>query len=309
MLRDARELEAGHLLNATCASSAPAPPGSRSRARSRAAGTGCCVLESGGLEFEEPVQNLYQGANVGLPYFDLDVCRLRFFGGSTNHWAGRCRPLDPLDFEARPWLPHSGWPFTSAEPRPLLPRARRRSASSAPYDYSPGPWLDPGEGALPFDPAKVLTRVWQFSPPTRFGEVYRPRLDPAANSTSCSTPTLVDIETNGAGAEVPAARGRDPEGAAAVRARAYVLACGGLENARLLLAANRQVKVGLGNQRDLVGRYFMEHPHLPRGARAGGRAGRADFYSFEPGPRSRRHRRSWPWLIGARQRQRAQAAF
>ncbi len=261
MLRDARELDDGQLLNCDLCIVGGGAAGI-TIARALADGkVKVCVLESGGLEFEEPVQNLYQGANVGLPYFDLDVCRLRFLGGSTNHWAGRCRPLDELDFEARPWLPHSGWPFTKAELDPYYREAQKICQLGA-YDYTPGPWLDPGQRALPFDPAKVLSRVWQYSPPTRFGEVYRPELEAAPNVDVLLHATLVDIEANEAGSEVSGLAARTLEGKRlTVRAQAYVLACGGLENPRLLLAANKQVKVGLGNQRDLVGRYFMEHPH------------------------------------------------
>jgi hypothetical protein len=73
------------------ASSAPALPGSPSRANSLAAPLAVLVVESGGLELDEATQALYQGAIVGHPYFDLDVTRLRYFGGSTNHWGGLVR--------------------------------------------------------------------------------------------------------------------------------------------------------------------------------------------------------------------------
>jgi choline dehydrogenase-like flavoprotein len=46
-----------------------------------------CLLESGGLEYEDQIQDLYSGANIGLPYYSLASSRLRFFGGTTNHWA------------------------------------------------------------------------------------------------------------------------------------------------------------------------------------------------------------------------------
>lgn len=145
MLRDARELDDGQLLNCDLCIVGGGAAGI-TIARALADGkVKVCVLESGGLEFEEPVQNLYQGANVGLPYFDLDVCRLRFLGGSTNHWAGRCRPLDELDFEARPWLPHSGWPFTKAELDPYYREAQKICQLGA-YDYTRGPGSTPARG-------------------------------------------------------------------------------------------------------------------------------------------------------------------
>jgi choline dehydrogenase-like flavoprotein len=47
-----------------------------------------------------------------------------------------------------------------------------------------------------------------------------------------------------------------------VQAKTFILATGGIENARLLLLSNKQQPAGLGNQNDLVGRFFMEHPRF-----------------------------------------------
>jgi choline dehydrogenase-like flavoprotein len=49
-----------------------------------------------------------------------------------------------------------------------------------------------------------------------------------------------------------------------IQARFFILACGGIENSRLLLVSNSVQKNGIGNQNDLVGRFFMEHPHVAR---------------------------------------------
>src|SRR5579859_723762 len=82
------------------------------------------LLESGGMEYEQDTQDLYQGAETGQPYLDLTTCRLRYFGGTTNHWGGWCLPLDPIDFEDREGLPFRGWPFAKAVLDPFYARAQ-----------------------------------------------------------------------------------------------------------------------------------------------------------------------------------------
>ena len=97
------------------------------------------VLESGGLDFDQDVQARYQGRVAGRDYFDLESCRLRYLGGSTNHWGGQCARLDERDFAARDWIPDSGWPIGSAAIEPHLAEAQRI--------------LDIGEGG--FDPGEL----------------------------------------------------------------------------------------------------------------------------------------------------------
>ena len=82
------------------------------------AGFRVAVLESGGLDYDQDTQDLYEGLETGQPYLDLTTCRLRFFGGTTNHWGGSCLPFDPIDFETRDGLPHRGWPFDRAHLNP-----------------------------------------------------------------------------------------------------------------------------------------------------------------------------------------------
>src|SRR6476620_8141741 len=78
------------------------------------------LLESGDLARDDKTQSLYKGDNIGYPYYALDEARARFLGGSANYWdtdlgnhrpGVRLRPLDPIDFEERDWVPYSGWPF------------------------------------------------------------------------------------------------------------------------------------------------------------------------------------------------------
>ncbi len=82
------------------------------------------LFESGGLTFDSATQALYAGTVGGVNYLPLDASRMRYLGGSSNHWGGWSRPLDPIDFEKRAWLPHSGWPFGLDELKPHFKRAQ-----------------------------------------------------------------------------------------------------------------------------------------------------------------------------------------
>ena len=223
-----------------------------------------CLLESGGLTPRREDQALYRGEVVGADYHALERCRLRFFGGTTNHWGGTCRPLDPIDFEPRAWVPHSGWPLSRDA---LLPYYRRAQAvcELGPLAYEVAEW--PTLRPLPTPGDELVTRLFQKSPPTRFGSRYRRDLMKADNVTTFLRCNAVELATNDAGNVVTRVRVATLDGTRfEVAAKTFVLALGAIENARLLLASNRARQPGLGNAHDLVGRYFMEHPYVIAGS-------------------------------------------
>lgn len=225
------------------------------------------LLESGGRDFEAPIADLNAGESVGEPYYPLDHARLRFFGGTTAIWGGRCAELDPFDFEAKPWLPHSGWPFPHEALRPYYDEAWPLfGGCGAPADESV---LRSGGIPLPrFDRDRLVTPIWAFD--NRFNRfafdscrdlIEHPRSEVILHSTV----TAVHSAPSGKGIERVVAKAHG--GARlTVNARAFILAAGGIENPRLLLASNDVMPDGLGNDHDMVGRYFMEHPHA-RGGR------------------------------------------
>jgi choline dehydrogenase-like flavoprotein len=221
------------------------------------------LLESGGLRFERRPQRLYIGENVGLPNYATAHSRFRVFGGSTTRWPGQCRPFDAIDFEARDWVPYSGWPFGRAHLEPWYRRARAACNLSS-DDFEPAAWLD-GAPALPLgDDLEPV--VFQFGHPTDFAKAYRSELEAAANVEILLNANVLEIEPDAGLRQARAVAVRTFAGSDfRVRARAIVLACGGIENARLLLASNRVARAGLGNQHDLVGRFFMDHPYLTTG--------------------------------------------
>jgi len=214
------------------------------------------LLEGGGMEIDAATQDLYRGTNVGRSYYDLDACRLRYFGGSTNHWGGWCHPLSPIDFRKRPWIPHSGWPIDYDDLAPFYGRAGKVvQLPHSRFDEAHLLRTHPDTRAFPFDPAVLHPECYQFSPPTRFGEVYGPALKKAPNISVVLNANVVAIERDPDGSAIRSVRYATLGGKRrAVRAKTFILATGGIENARMLLASN------IGNDHDLVGRFFMDHP-------------------------------------------------
>ncbi|MBT4116031.1 MAG: GMC family oxidoreductase [Rhodospirillaceae bacterium] len=256
-----------------------------------ASGIKIIMVESGGLESESDVQELYEGLSDGIDLPNgLDGSRLRFFGGSSNCWAGACTPLDTIDFEARPWVPGSGWPITRDD---LLPHyaTAQGICNAGPFIYDDRN-LNPADRdrKIPFARDKLETGYWRFSAEPRFGSFYRDRINNAANVTTILHANATGLNANGAADHVDSLSLRSLTGKkATVRARHFVLACGGIENARILLYSNGAQTAGLGNGKDMVGRYFMDHPVAPIATIIGDEDDkRLKFYNLfnDPGPQA-----------------------
>jgi len=221
------------------------------------------LLESGGLKDEPEPQLLNEGTNTGLDYYELDETRFRVLGGSSDRWAGWCRRMDRSDFDQRDWVATTGWPISYDE---LVPFYRDAARLCQLDSLDPRPPqsddLSPVYRA-PFVANDVEIATWQGSPPTKFGKVYRPDLESAHNVTVVTHSTVTEIATDALGERTTGVTAKTGEGVPfTVVAPTVVLCAGAVETARLLLASRSVRPAGLGNEHDLVGRYFMEHPHL-----------------------------------------------
>jgi choline dehydrogenase-like flavoprotein len=233
-------------------------------------GIGTCVLESGGFVPDSATGELYRGENIGIPYTFAGGCRSRYLGGSSNCWGGWCRPWDDWDFARRDWVADSGWPFGNNELGPYYEHAHR-ILKLGPNRYDAEFWV-PEDGKsnlrrIRLDTEKIVDRVSQFSPPVRFGIDYQHKLKEAVHVRVYLWANVVELATDNPAHTVRHVEARTLNGRTLiVRARRFVLATGGIENARLLLASNRTEPAGLGNGNDVVGRYFMDHPRLNFGS-------------------------------------------
>lgn len=254
-----------------------------------------CLLEGGGRNSETDVAPVAHGEVVGASYDQLDLTRLRGFGGNSQRWflpvpgghGLRLRPLDPIDFERRAAMPHSGWPFDRRHLDPFYDRAdhvfRLGHLDLGHRDEKAVRQRQAERPALPLDDGRVVSPMFRFALGKWFTEEDRLALDNSSNVTTVlhanvdrlelddrseSIDTVLVVPEPGVGCIVNAPGDRCdhplpvPDGRFRVRAKLFILAAGGTGNARLLLASNRDRDRGLGNQHDLVGRFFMEHLHL-----------------------------------------------
>jgi len=223
------------------------------------------VLESGGLEADDATQALAHATEAHDEY-PVDLTRLRFFGGTTNHWGGWCRPMDPWVFEHRPWVSDVGWPIGAGA---LLDYYRAAGEIvELPTDPTGWQWdwrywrkqLRKWGYDVLLDNDTVGGAMFRFSPPTRFGAKYRAELRDARDVTVVLNANALELRTDASAVhvtEVPVATLAGNR--FTVEAREVVVAVGALEVPRLLLLSDSTRPKGLGNDNDLVGRYFMDH--------------------------------------------------
>jgi len=205
-------------------------------------------------------------------------------GAAAGHGC-RYAPLDPVDLERRDDVRYSGWPLTRRTLDPWYARAQEVAGLGA-FAYTAESWA--ADDARPLDMAHgtVTSSMFQFGPATAWTRdaVARLRADAGVRIVTGAVVTRLEADPGGDDARsVRAVRFVAGGRAGEVRARAVVLAAGGIENSRLLLlSAGDGAPRGLGNAHDQVGRHFMEHP-LVRGGllvvdRVGGLPGRLRLY-------------------------------
>lgn len=228
-----------------------------------AGGKRVALLEAGGLEYTEQSQSHYAGTESGLTTYNLALksSRLRFFGGTSNHWTGLCGIFAESDFWPKRYHDLPGWPIARSEVLAHLPAASEILGLGS-RDFRPKPFGVPRNPS--FDQAGIY-----FSQPMRFGTRYRKEITESRNIDLFVNANLVDLRLTDVPGEPPridhVVVSNYREETAKLTARRYVLALGSIENARMLLNANKQLPGGIGNHSDFVGRCYMEHLNVQIG--------------------------------------------
>ncbi len=222
-----------------------------------------CLLEGGGLEADPQGRSLCELPTDGLPV--RSESRIRSFGGTTTVWTGRWKPHDAIDFVPRPWVPCSGWPLSRARLDPYYARAAALLAAPDPGSFDLAT-VEPivarsSHGLLHTAAIDTTLFRWLRRADWDFGKRFRPALSAARSVSVYLNANVVNLEADDAVSRIRHVDVKTFSGNRfRVEANVFVLACGGIENARLLLCSDRQAEGGLGNGHDQVGRWYMDHP-------------------------------------------------
>jgi choline dehydrogenase-like flavoprotein len=265
LLIDARSVACGSAFECDLCVVGSGPAGIAIADRLRNSGLSVMLLEAGGRDYQLAAQKLYRGQTVGHPYYRLDACRWRMFGGGSNRWGGWCRPLDAADYAERSWFALSGWPISAQSLKPYEDAAATLfELPSARFELDA--WRDRLPPALALDDTNFENIIIQHSPETNFAELYGTRLLAAPNVSTILHANVTDLKLDADSRRIRELRVATLTGRTfVVHSKAVVLAAGGIENARLLLASRGDRAAGIGNEFDMVGRCFMEHLCVPLG--------------------------------------------
>jgi choline dehydrogenase-like flavoprotein len=262
---DARTLDIPALEGDVCIVGA-GPAGLTLAGALAARGRRVVLLESGGRTADAAAQALSDGTTSGDPYDGPGPTRHRQAGGTVAIWntsfeavtGAKYVPLGPIDLEAREWWPLSGWPIEPVE----LSRHYARAQSVCglgPGTYRGEDWADADRPCLALAPGPLVTGVYQFGSDRAFLGTALDAIRRAATVVLCQHATMVGLELDVTRRTLRRIRAASLTGRTlSVHARHFVLASGGIENARLLLLAS--AAHDLPESSGWLGRCFMEHP-------------------------------------------------
>jgi choline dehydrogenase-like flavoprotein len=221
------------------------------------------VIPGGGPSQTASGIDLYRGkVSPDASHEPLEENRIRMWGGTTTVWGGRCVPFDAIDFKKREWVPDSGWPIGLAELEPYIGKANQLSeAGAADFDARSIFPKTQTEILRGFDSDEIATwKLERWSIPTDYSRRYRAEIENAPNVRVLLHSHGIHLQLKADGKSIGHVDAACTPGRVfQVHGRDTVIACGALENARLLLAARDVLPAGIGNQHDLVGRFYQSH--------------------------------------------------
>jgi choline dehydrogenase-like flavoprotein len=216
------------------------------------------LLESGGTAVEPAAQELTTCVHTGQPHRSAHIGRVRALGGTTTAWGGQVLEFTEEDFDARAWVPGSGWPFGKDEIRPYYERALVAEGLASAVRSDEDVWRRMKMGAPPLG-SEMETYFTRWCPEPNFARLYAELLQSAqllvvlhATGTGMA---LSEDRTRVVGLRCKAGDGREHTFAASH----YALCLGTIETVRFLLQPVPGATVNTWDRGGLLGRHFQSH--------------------------------------------------
>jgi len=217
-------------------------------------GRNVVVLESGSTRVDPETAEASRAVIVDSRRhapMELAVCRV--LGGTSWTWGGRCVALDPLDFAARSHVPYSGWPIGQDSIEPWYAKAAEYLLCGG-SNFCSRPRYLPSLGA---DVSVESLERWSIEP--QLGLVHRRRIECSERLALFLNSTVIDLDIKDGGSVVAGVVIAGPDRKSKIKARDVILAAGGIETTRLLLAVQRHWPDLFGGLDGPLGRYYMGH--------------------------------------------------
>lgn len=197
------------------------------------------IIEASSRYYSEESQDFYKGKVIGDEYFDLDHCRLRYLGGSTGHYNGRLHVYDEIDFDS--------WPIKKNDLDPYFNETKKIFEIKKKFQT--------------FDSSiNNFYLASHIVSPIRFGEKYYSALKNSKNIfLLLNSPVQTINQSIQEKRKVDSITLINNNVKKTVKVNKLILACGGIENSRILLWSREQSKTGF-LQNHPIGNYWMEHP-------------------------------------------------
>ena len=210
------------------------------------------LIEGGDYDFTDESQEIYKAKTIGDPYYDLDATRLRFFGGSTNHWGGWCRTFDPVDFDRGYLGEEFKWPIKYSE----IDKYKKEACGILEISNNFNDFL--------IEDSNIRQIDFHFSPPVRFRDKFFNKLADNQKVHIFINSNFVDVlgeDQKISGVKLKSYTSVETR----VNAKKFIFAMGGIENSRYLLWIQKMYGDRFFANSPALGRYWMEHPHFTLG--------------------------------------------
>jgi choline dehydrogenase-like flavoprotein len=211
------------------------------------------VLESGGKGVGSAQELSVAEITDPRRHDDMRFAVARQFGGTSNLWGGRSLPLDPIDFEPRIFTGSVRWPIGFADIAHYYPAACHYANCGKPIFDFPLPNLPAGYASFSYESIERASNRPRFQKAHETGLTTSDLIDIRLDATAVG----LEIESDGrVGGLVVASSDGSRRMICADR---FVIAAGGLETTRFLLAVQRQRPALFGGPNGVLGRYYMGH--------------------------------------------------